>query len=92
MAAVGVELNMTLKFYASVAKWLKLKVRKLWGLIPTFTEVTGKNLVGRRGMGGGLLRFPILNTVNLVSLTKSQSRISAISKKLNFNWISFSLG
>ena len=27
-------------------KSLKLKVRKFWGLIPTFVEVTGENLVG----------------------------------------------
>ena len=35
-----------LKFCTSVAKGLKLKVRKFWGLIPTFVEVTGKKLVG----------------------------------------------
>ena len=35
-----------MKFYTSVAKGLKLKVRKFWGLIPTFVEVTGKILVG----------------------------------------------
>ena len=27
-------------------KRLKLKVRKFWGLIPTFVEVTGEKLVG----------------------------------------------
>ena len=31
-------LSMTLKFYASVAKELKLKVRKFWGLIPAFVD------------------------------------------------------
>ena len=36
-------LGTNLKFYTSVAKGLKLKVRKFWGLIPTFVEVTGKN-------------------------------------------------
>ena len=36
---------MALKFYTSVAKSLKLKVRKIWGLIPTFVEVTGEKLV-----------------------------------------------
>ena len=36
---------MALKFYASVAKGLKLKVRMFWGLIPTFVEVTGGKLV-----------------------------------------------
>ena len=32
--------------YTSVEKGLKLKVRKFWGLIPTFVEVTGEKLVG----------------------------------------------
>ena len=30
----------------SVAKMLKLKVRKFWGLIPPFVEITGEKLVG----------------------------------------------
>ena len=34
-----------LKFYTSVAKGLKLKIRKFWMLIRTFVEVTGENLV-----------------------------------------------
>ena len=29
-----------------MAKGLKLKVRKFWGLIPAFAEVTEENLVG----------------------------------------------
>ena len=33
-------LGMALKFYTSVAKGLKLKVRKFYELIPTFVEVT----------------------------------------------------
>ena len=51
---------MTLKFYISMVKELKLKVRKFSGLIPTFVEVTGEKLVG------GLLlpRPPTLNRVN----------------------------
>ena len=40
---------MTLKFYTSVAKGLKLKVRKFRGLNPAFVEVTGEKLVGRGG-------------------------------------------
>ena len=38
---------MNLQFYTSVAKGLKLKVTKFWGLIPTFTEVTEEKLVVR---------------------------------------------
>ena len=47
---------MSLRFYTSVAKGLKLKVRKFWGLIRTFVEVTGGKLVGS-------LFAPILNRV-----------------------------
>ena len=36
---------MTLKFYTSVAKELKLKVRKFCGLTRTFGEGTGEKLV-----------------------------------------------
>ena len=43
---LGLALGTNLKFYTSVAKGLKLKVRKFWGLIPTFVEVTGERLVG----------------------------------------------
>ena len=35
-----------MKFDNSVGKGLKLKVEKFWRLIPTFAEVTEKNLVG----------------------------------------------
>ena len=55
----GVALGMTLKFYTSVAKRLKLKVRKFWGLIPTLAEVTGEKLVG----GPFCPLPPILNRV-----------------------------
>ena len=43
---MGLALGTNLKFYTSVAKGLKLKVRKFWGLIPTFVEVAGEKLVG----------------------------------------------
>ena len=44
---------MALKFFMSVAKWLKLKVRKIWELIFKFVEVTGEKLVGGLFGGGG---------------------------------------
>ena len=44
---------MALKFYTSVTKGLKLKVRKFWGVTPMFVEVTGEKLVGV-----GLLSHP----------------------------------
>ena len=37
---------MALKFYTSVAKWSKIKVRKFLGLMPTLVEVTWEKLVG----------------------------------------------
>ena len=37
---------MASKFYSIVTKGLKLKVRKFWGLIPAFVEVTEEKLVG----------------------------------------------
>ena len=39
LSALGLALDMTLIFYSSVVKGLKLKVRTFWELIPTF----GKN-------------------------------------------------
>ena len=42
---MGVALVIAFKFYTSVAKWLKLKVRKIQGVILTFVEVTGEKLV-----------------------------------------------
>ena len=42
----GLALDVALKFWNSEAKALKLKVRKFWGIIPTYVEITGKKLVG----------------------------------------------
>ena len=42
---LGLALGIALKFYTSVAKGLKVKVKKFWGLIPTFVEVIGENMV-----------------------------------------------
>ena len=50
---MGLVRGITLKFCISVAKGLKLKVRKFWGLTHTFVEVTGEKLVGGGGGGGG---------------------------------------
>ena len=47
-------LGIALKIYTSMAKGLKLKVRKFLGLLPMFVEVTGEKLVGGRSGGGGL--------------------------------------
>ena len=39
-------IGMNLKFYTSVEKGLKLKVRRFWRLTSTFVEVRGGKLVG----------------------------------------------
>ena len=44
---LGLALGTNLKFYTSVAKGLKLKVRMFCRLIPTFVEVTAEKLLGR---------------------------------------------
>ena len=43
---LGLALGTNLKFYTSVAKGLKPKVRKFWGINSTSAEVTGEKLVG----------------------------------------------
>ena len=43
---LGLALGTSLKFYTSVAKGLKVKVRKFLELVPTFVEVTRENLIG----------------------------------------------
>ena len=50
---------MIFKFYTSVERALKLKVREFGGLCPTFVEVTGETLVG-----GPFTPHPFLKRVN----------------------------
>ena len=50
---LGLTLGTKLRFYTSVRKGLKLRVREFCGLIPTFVGVTGEKLV--RGGGGDFL-------------------------------------
>ena len=59
-----------MKFYTSVAKGLKVKVIKFWGLVATFIEVT-KEKTGSGGGGGGSFLPPpipvlILNRVKAI--------------------------
>ena len=57
---LGLALGMNVKFCTRVAKGLKLRVRKFWGPIRTFVEVTGRKLVGR-----AFLPRPNLNKVKV---------------------------
>ena len=52
---------MASKFYISLAKGLKLKVRKFFGLIRTFAEDTGEKVEG--GFSG--FYPPIMNRVKI---------------------------
>ena len=56
---LGLALGTNLKFYISVAKELKPNVRKFWGLIRRFVEVTEEKLSG----GAFFPPPPILNRV-----------------------------
>ena len=56
---LGLALGTNLKFCTSVAKRLKLRVRKFWGPNPTFVEVSREKLAG-----GPFCPSPILNRVN----------------------------
>ena len=56
-----------LKFYTSVAKPLRLKVRKVLELSPTLVEVTGKKLVEESWVVRACPP-PILNSANYVNL------------------------
>ena len=66
-----------MKFYTGVTKGLKLKVRKLGRLIPTFVEVTGEKLVG--GVFPPILnRVKICLTVLIYFLTKDYNILNEI--------------
>ena len=54
---LGLALDKSLKFYTTVAKGLKLKVRKFGGIIPKFVEIIREKLVGEP------FDLPILNRV-----------------------------
>ena len=62
---LGLSLGMALRFYTTVAKGLKLKAGKFWGLIPTFVEVTGEKPF--------FTPSPILNKVNNVAGLRPQT-------------------
>ena len=62
---LGLALGANLKFCTSVAKGLKLKVKKFWGPNPTFVEITGEKLVGWAFLSLNPLLHPIQNKVNI---------------------------
>ena len=62
---LGLARGTDLKFYTSVAKELKLKGSKFWGLFPTFVEVTEKKLIGGAFLPPRPPPPPILKRVNV---------------------------
>ena len=70
---MGLALGMALKFYTSLAKGLKLKVKRFLGIKFTFVEVAGEKLVG----GGGSLSPPPLYWIGLtVALDLTLNEVS----------------
>ena len=82
---LGLALGTNFKFYTSVEKVLKLKVRQFWGLIPMFVEVTGEK-TGRKGI---LHPLPILNRVKLTASTQQLSFSSSCFFKAAKFWGEF---
>ena len=79
----GLALGIALKFYTSVAKELKLKVRKFYGLITRFVEVTGEKLVG-----GTFWPSPLSHFLNRVKITRhNQSFKASVHRKPTFNGV-----
>ena len=81
---LGVALGMAWKSYTSVAKGLKLKVRKCWGLIPTFEEVTRGKL-----LGGGSLFAPSLRIKNRVNVRFKAQKYIYICTTWKFKNVKF---
>ena len=73
---------MALKFYTSVAKGLKLKVKRFWDLISTFVGVAAANLVG-----GLFARRPNLFKIFIKVRCALSGKIS--SGKKSFRWGKF---
>ena len=75
---LGLALGTNLKFYTSLSKGLKLKVRKFWRLILTFAEVTEENL-----------EIPILNRVNITLLQKPKKTLHVLKLTFSFMQVTY---
>ena len=73
-------LGTNLKFYTSLSKELKLKVRKFWGLIPTFVEITEEKLAG-----GGPFCLPPPPNLNRVKGLKIKKTSALFITKYDFS-------
>ena len=88
----GLALGTNLKFYTSVAKGLKLKVRMFWGQISTFLEVTG----GKLAVGAflapspptwiGLIKLSVKKSIKCSIQKQCKSFLRLCTKTLVSNW------
>ena len=67
------------QFYTSVEEALKLKVRKCWGLILTFVQITGEKLVEETFLTPPP---PILNRVKILEINGSSHNITIMRNTL----------
>ena len=80
--SLGLALGMTMKFYSSVAKGLKLKVREFCGQSPTFVEVTGERLVGEPSIPSPSPSWIRINHQHICSRHSSRLRMISIGNSL----------
>ena len=74
---------MALKFYTSVVKGLNLKVRKFWGLTPTFIELPEEKLIGRGAFPLPTPPPPIPNRFNENSPIVRKEIMNTLKNKIN---------
>ena len=83
---------MALKFDTSMAKGLKVKVRKGLELILKFSEVTGKNQWGKGLFAPPPPPPPILNRVNTIDDPYAPNKVKCVPNKVkNMNANVFNL-
>ena len=93
---LGQALGITLKFYTSVSKEFKQKVRIFWGLIPTFVEITWEKLLGDSPSTPILNMFKVklaqeARVNQFLIQTVENNEIFEISKMLKINhWVKVS--
>ena len=82
---LGLVLDMNLKFYTNLAKGLKLKTRRFWGLVPMFVEVRGE-----KTSRGGLFSLSIFlrelgfsNFVDLLNISSSENYQGTHNSQIN---------
>ena len=85
---LGLALGTNFKFYTSVAKGLKLMVRKFLGLIPTFVEVNSTTILNRVKVSPKWLFFRLWNSwkkTNKCTMEVKRLRLLALEIFKAFN-------